>query len=154
MYITLFGESKDKNVQGILEEYKKRISRYQDLDFKFFKEYKDLDAFLDQVKANDGNKKIYLLSEYGETFDTYEFSNIYEKALTNSLKEIYFCIGPAEGWGLSKNYLKDNFKSDYKNVGLISLSKMTMQHDIASMVLVEQIYRVVSIKNNLPYHKD
>lgn len=148
--VSLFGEPKDDNLMNLVEEYKKRTSRYQDLEFKYFKQYDGLSKFLENFSDKNGNKntgqKVYLLAEKGKEFDTNDFYNMYEKDLESGVKEIWFCIGPAQGWGARENLASPNFHA-------ISLSKLTMQHDLAFLVLAEQIYRAVSIKNNLPYHK-
>ena len=89
--------------------------------------------------------KIVILRELGKEYDTNEFAKYYEKKLESGVKELWFCIGPAEGWGDLANI--------NVNIDFVSLSRLTMQHDLAFLVLTEQIYRAVSIKNNLPYHK-
>ena len=78
-----------------------------------------------------------ILSPDGKLVDSYEFSKIFEYSNIN------FFIGGA--WGF-----EDEFKKKGK---LISLSPLTMSHKIAKLVLFEQIYRGLSIKNNHPYHK-
>ncbi len=78
-----------------------------------------------------------ILSPDGKLIDSFEFSKIFEHSNVN------FFIGGA--WGF-----EDEFKKKGK---LISLSPLTMSHKIAKLVLFEQIYRGLSIKNNHPYHK-
>jgi 23S rRNA (pseudouridine1915-N3)-methyltransferase len=159
--VSLFGEPKEKTVLSLIEEYAKRTRRYQSIEFKYVRKYEGLEIFLNDLF--DGDRKfssavgrtIVLLTEKGNELDTHKFSKFYEKKLGSGVKELWFCIGPAEGWGdavgSSRQVSGEGFL--HKDVELLSLSKMTMQHDIAFLVLVEQVYRVVSIKNNLPYHK-
>ena len=151
--VSLFGEPKDENILSLVEEYRKRTSRYQDLEFKYFKKYEGLDNFVEQVVTP--GRSVYLLAEKGEEYDTKTFAEkVYENSLNSGVKEMMFCIGPADGWGTMN--IRSRFVEDplaFKSVKLLSLSKLTMQHDLAFLVLVEQIYRAVSIKYNLPYHK-
>ncbi len=75
----------------------------------------------------------------GELIDSFEFSK-----LLNDRMSVKFFIGGA--YGFNEDFLK---KSDK----VISLSKLTMSHKIAKVVLLEQIYRGFSILTNHPYHK-
>lgn len=75
----------------------------------------------------------------GKECDSFEFSKIFDNE-TN----INFFIGGA--YGFNKEFLQ-------KTQSVISLSKMTFAHKIAKVVLYEQIYRGLCIKNNHPYHK-
>jgi 23S rRNA (pseudouridine1915-N3)-methyltransferase len=150
--ITLFGEPKDENVLNLVAEYRKRTNRFQDLEFKYFKKYEGLENFFQEIMSEKyTGRNIYLLTEKGEELDTKSFAEkVYEKNLNNGTRELYFCVGPAEGWGFAGNFASQNSP---QNLKFLSLSKLTLQHDLAFLVLVEQIYRAVSIKNNLPYHK-
>ncbi len=78
-----------------------------------------------------------ILSPEGKLIDSFEFSKFFEHSCVN------FFIAGAFGF-------EENFK---KNGKLISLSPLTMSHKIAKIMLFEQIYRGLSIKNNHPYHK-
>ncbi len=75
----------------------------------------------------------------GKLIDSFEFSK-----LLNDKMSIKFFVGGA--YGFEDSFLK---KSD----AVISLSKLTMSHKIAKVVLLEQIYRGFSIASNHPYHK-
>ena len=59
-------------------------------------------------------------------------------------KKISFFIGDADG-------LSNNIKSNSDL--LLSLSPFTFPHEIARLILIEQIYRAVSISQNSPYHR-
>ncbi|SNR76004.1 23S rRNA (pseudouridine(1915)-N(3))-methyltransferase RlmH [Desulfurobacterium atlanticum] len=80
------------------------------------------------------------LDERGKELDSVQFSKLIEKH-----PNISFIIGGADG--LSET-VKQN--SDM----ILSLSKLTMQHDIARIVLLEQIYRGFQIIRNTPYHRE
>ena len=78
-----------------------------------------------------------ILSPEGKLIDSFEFSKFFEHSNVN------FFIAGAYGF-------EESFKKKGK---LISLSPLTMSHKIAKIMLFEQIYRGLSIKNNHPYHK-
>jgi 23S rRNA (pseudouridine1915-N3)-methyltransferase len=154
--ISLFGEPKDKRVLELVEMYKERISRFENLEFIYLNKFEGAEKYLERFSQT--GTKIYLLDEDGKEYTSKDFAEkVYEKSLNESFKELVFAIGPSEGWGelfewkegakTSKTFLRET------NTEVISLSKMAMQHDIAFLVLVEQVYRAISIKNNLPYHK-
>ena len=79
----------------------------------------------------------------GEKINSKELSMIFERSMQTSAK-IYFVIGGS--FGLSK---------DIKNLSdkVISASNFTFPHRLFRIILIEQIYRAVSIINNMPYHK-
>lgn len=80
------------------------------------------------------------LDEQGKEFSSKEFSNHLEKIT----QPICFIIGGA--FGLSTEV------KERANM-LLSLSKMTMPHIMARLMLIEQIYRAYTISKNHPYHK-
>ena len=57
---------------------------------------------------------------------------------------IYFIIGGPDG-------LSDEVKD--KSDSILSLSKLTFPHLLAKVILIEQVYRSISIMNNHPYHR-
>jgi 23S rRNA (pseudouridine1915-N3)-methyltransferase len=96
----------------------------------------------EEGKRLEGKIKGFLviLDERGKELTSREFS---ELLLRNSY--ITFVIGGADG--ISENLKKrGNF--------ILSLSKLTLQHDIARLVLLEQIYRGLEIIRGSPYHRD
>jgi 23S rRNA (pseudouridine1915-N3)-methyltransferase len=149
--ISLFGEPKDENLLNLVNEYKKRTERYQEVAFKYFKKFEGVEKFLNEIHV--GGRKIVLMSEFGKEIGTKFFAERYEKDLESGVKEVFFAIAPAEGWGIPGENLQKYISENFPQVQTLSLSKMTMQHDLAFLVLMEQVYRAVSIKNNLPYHK-
>ena len=96
---------------------------------------------LNQLKGNKANYILISLSEEGETFNSHEFASL---LLSFNNNKINFLIGDTEGL---PPHIKSN--SDL----LLSLSSLTFPHELARLLLVEQIYRAVSIIQNSPYHR-
>ena len=84
---------------------------------------------------------IICLSEEGKQFNSVELCSL---LLNFKNKKINFLIGDADGIGSD---IKKN--SDL----ILSLSPLTFPHELARLILLEQIYRAVSISNNSPYHR-
>ncbi len=79
------------------------------------------------------------LDVLGKKVDSFEFSE-----LISNNAEINFFIGGA--FGFEKDFLQKCDK-------IISLSSLTMAHKVVTLVLLEQVFRGLAIKNNHPYHK-
>ena len=81
---------------------------------------------------------LIVCDEKGKERSSKEFSDLLKK---RELGKLCFVIGGPEG--LREDLKKESF----------ALSKMTYTHEMARMILLEQIYRGFSIIKNLPYHK-
>jgi 23S rRNA (pseudouridine1915-N3)-methyltransferase len=91
------------------------------------------------------NEKAFvaLLTRTGKELASAELATLIEKRMLDT-QEFMFIIGGANGV-YSELHRRANLE--------LSFSKMTFQHDIALLVLAEQIYRAFSIIKNLPYHR-
>jgi Uncharacterized conserved protein len=85
-----------------------------------------------------------ILDEKGNELTSVELAQFLQKLLTHQNKDIAFFIGGATG--LPKEAKE---KGDY----ILSLSRLTLPHEIARVMLLEQIYRAFTIINNEKYHK-
>ncbi len=98
------------------------------------------DELFKKLSADDF---VILFDEMGRDLTSIEFSKHLEKIETSGKKRIVFIIGGA--YGVSENIkMKANLK--------ISLSKFVMNHLVAEVVVLEQIYRAHTITNRIPYH--
>ena len=129
--------SKNKILLPAINEYSKRIKYF--VNFKFI-EVKSLK--LEHIKKFK-NKFIFALDEEGELLNSLEFANKIRGFMEDNL-DIVFIIGDANG--LPSDVIKNS------NM-VLSLSKLTLPHLLARVVLIEQLYRSFSIINNIPYHK-
>jgi 23S rRNA (pseudouridine1915-N3)-methyltransferase len=88
---------------------------------------------------------IIALDERGKSPNSKEFSDLIQQCLINNTSTLGFIIGGADG-------LDDSIRSkaDY----LISFGKMTWPHKLARVLLMEQLYRAVTILSGHPYHRE
>ena len=125
------------------EEYLKRLSRYGKYKLTHIKDGNSADVSKRLFDASAGTLRV-VLDERGERPTTTELVNLYNKWEMRGVKKVSFLIGASDG---HTQELRE--QSDY----LLSLSSMTMQHELALVVLLEQIYRVATIKRGEPYHR-
>jgi 23S rRNA (pseudouridine1915-N3)-methyltransferase len=130
------GKVREKSIQSLIDEYLKRLKVYAKLEIVEIKDADILKESIEIARLIDANT--YVLDESGANLSSMEFSE-----LINRNDNIKFIIGGA--CGISKEA-----KAKAK---LISLSKMTFTHELARLILIEQIYRAMMIINNRSYHK-
>ena len=148
--IITIGSIKEKYLKDAIEEYKKRLSKYTNLEII---ELKD-EGLVEEEKAKKIeaekiekylNEKDYIitLEIEGKEYTSEEFAErIRNIQIENS--NITFIIGGSYG-------LADTIKQK-ANMHL-SFSKMTFPHQLFRVILLEQIYRAFKINNNESYHK-
>ncbi|MFZ1423521.1 MAG: 23S rRNA (pseudouridine(1915)-N(3))-methyltransferase RlmH [Saprospiraceae bacterium] len=148
------GKTNSKYLNDGILEYQKRICQLHKFEIREFKESKGIQMpklitkyeeeaislVLDKSKF-----KVILLDEVGISMRSIEFSKWLEAKFLNSTHKFCFIIGGPYGFS-------DEFK--LKADSLLSLSKMTLSHQLIRLVFLEQLYRALSIKNNLPYHHE
>lgn len=142
-------KSSDKSLEAIANEYTKMISRFAKVEeIKIFNKQiasaqmiGEKEARASYTKAYEPHLKGYnvALDVQGEQLGSEQFSALFDQDVS-----INFFIGGA--FGFDELFLGKTQK-------IISLSRLTYAHKIAKVVLFEQIYRGLCIKNNHPYHK-
>lgn len=149
IYLISVGKATNKNISMIIEEYFKRISPFFEINSKEIKEF-GLSCEAEKIKEGKkiiesipGDSYIIVCDEKGKSFNSESFFNLIDRSLS-SKKSISLIIGGA--FGLSDE-VKD--KADL----ILSLSSMTLTHQIAKIVIVEQLYRYCMFKENHPFIK-
>lgn len=128
--IIAIGKIKKNWIREGINQYKKRMP---DLIINETKSFN-----IDNIRVNN---IIICLTEEGQSFNSIELTSL---LLNFKNKKINFLIGDADG-----------IPSDIKDKSnlLLSLSPLTFPHELARLILIEQIYRAISISNNSPYHR-
>jgi 23S rRNA (pseudouridine1915-N3)-methyltransferase len=122
-------------------EYEKRLTPVMKVTTHFLKSDEQL------VETAKGLKGVvYALDENGIEYTSRQFSDVVYKGLEDGGATLSFIIG---GFAGLPSIIKQN--PSYK---FLSLSKMTWTHQMARLLLMEQIYRAVEIRKGSGYHKD
>ena len=145
------GKNKNNNIEKLIENYEDKIKHFINFKIQCLKtknkssQKSSIIKFDSEIIFKNLKKEdiIILLDEKGKDFNSMEFSKFLEERMIRGVKNLTFVIGGA--YGFSKE-LREFAKNK------ISLSKMTFSHDMARLFFVEQLYRSLTIINNIPYH--
>jgi rRNA large subunit m3Psi methyltransferase RlmH len=130
--------------------YEERLSRVADLQIvcptQSMLGEKDATAFLlkECRRLLNENHALFFLDESGRTYDSAGFAGRIESSLLRGHRGVAFCLGGA--YGLSAEL------AALGHGDLISLSPLTLPHELAFTVLLEQVYRAMCIRSGHPYH--
>jgi 23S rRNA (pseudouridine1915-N3)-methyltransferase len=139
--VAWIGKTKEPAIQKLTDDYLKRLSRYAEVDALALKD----ESALLKLCARDARPKhtLVLLDNRGKQFSSEEFAAWLEDYQDRSSSPLLFAIGPADG-----------FSDQARHVAtlVLSLGKMTIAHELARVVLLEQLYRAFTIRKGHPYH--
>jgi 23S rRNA (pseudouridine1915-N3)-methyltransferase len=131
------GKTKNPHVAKLCADYAERIKHFLPLEIADVKEAK-LNAAL------DGSDRVVVLDPKGTPWTSDQFAKFIQKHMTSDPRRLTFVIGDYAG--LPPNVKK---RADVQ----WSLSPLTFTHDLTRVLLLEQIYRALSIIHNFPYAK-
>jgi 23S rRNA (pseudouridine1915-N3)-methyltransferase len=128
-----------------VDEYLKRLSRFGGYELVNVRAGTRDEVSARLLERSQGCYRI-ALDERGEALGTRAFAEKLDSlALRGDVKTIAFMIGAADGHNKTLRSACDL---------LLTLSPFTLQHELALVVLLEQLYRVASLKSGSPYHRD
>lgn len=147
IYIVCVGNLKEKYLSEACNEYLKRINRYEKIEIVELKESL-LTPYNVALKAEANEISKYLkgyvikMAIKGKQLSSEELASKLESVKLSGNSDITFVIGSSHG-------LDESVKSNFD----LSISKMTFPHQLTRVILLEQVYRALSILNHSPYHK-
>ena len=89
--------------------------------------------------------KLFVFDERGRTMTTREFSSIFQDFMSDGVESCTCIIGGADGLHPSWHDTADD---------IISFGKLTLPHQLVRIIVAEQLYRVATILQGHPYHRD
>jgi 23S rRNA (pseudouridine1915-N3)-methyltransferase len=136
----MLGKTRWPELRDVLEEYVKRIGRSWPTEVT---EVRDAQAALKKLAINRSATAV-LLDAAGKTYDSADFSRWLREHRDHGTREIIFLCGDAHGF---PEELREQVRQR------VSLSAMTYSHELARVMLAEQIYRALAILSGSPYPK-
>lgn len=141
-------------IDGI-EEYTRRLKHYIPYTIRTIPDIKNTSK-MDQAKQKEEEGKkileavsnsdyVVLLDERGKQYSSLEFSAFIEKQMVAGRRKVIFVVGGPYGFSKAVYDRADS---------LLSLSKMTFNHEMVRLFFTEQIYRAMTIMRGEPYHHE
>jgi 23S rRNA (pseudouridine1915-N3)-methyltransferase len=138
--LLMLGKTRRPEMRAILDDYVKRIRRTCPIEIA---EARDPDAAQKKLDV-DRAATVVLLDATGKTFDSNAFAKWLGELRDRGTREVIFLCGDAHG-------LPDTLRQRAHQK--LSLSVMTFSHELARVLLAEQLYRAFAILSGSPYPK-
>ena len=138
--LLMLGKTRRSEMRLILEDYVKRIGRSCPIEMT---EVRDGDAALKKLDS-DRAATVVLLDAGGKTYDSNALANWLAELRDRGTRELIFVCGDADGF---PEVLRQ------RALQKLSLSAMTFSHELARVMLAEQLYRAFAILSGSPYPK-
>ena len=150
--VAVVGKPRDAALAAAIRDYETRAARYWPLEFKEVREESGRSITPEQVRTREGQRLADALPDTsyviaceagGVTMTSEEFAQWLQRRREQA-KDVAFMIGGAHGLGEAARRAASI---------RLSLAPWTLPHEIARLVLAEQLYRAGTIVRREPYHK-
>jgi 23S rRNA (pseudouridine1915-N3)-methyltransferase len=148
--IVWIGKTKEPAIQALTEEYLKRISRYAPVEGVAMRDEAALLHMCGRAAAPKTGKApgavkstLVLMDSRGKQFSSEELARFLGEYQDRNPLPLVFAVGPADGFSEQARGAAQH---------TMALGKMTLAHELARVVLLEQVYRGFTILKGHPYH--
>jgi 23S rRNA (pseudouridine1915-N3)-methyltransferase len=137
------GRTKQPAIQSLTDEYLKRLSRYAEVEAVALKDEAAL-LRLGAREARPARHTLALLDRRGKQFSSEELAKFLGDYQERNPLPLLFAVGPPDGF---------SERARQSAALALSLGRLTLSHELARVVLLEQIYRAFTILSGHPYHR-
>ncbi len=147
------GKTRESFIREGIEKYLRYLRHYADIDIRELKEEKIRDLKDAPVIRKKEAEKIFRavpagsymvsLDERGQEYTSHEFAALLNEVLESGVRETSFIIGGA--LGLAEEVTTSSQRT-------LALSRWTLTHEMARLVVLEQLYRAFTIIKGKTYH--
>jgi 23S rRNA (pseudouridine1915-N3)-methyltransferase len=140
--VAWIGKTKHPAIQSLTDEYLKRLKQYAEVQGVSPKD----EAALLKLSGREGKtprRYLVLLDSRGKQMSSEELAQFMRSHQDRNPTPLLFAIGSADGFAEDTRSYADF---------TLSLGKMTIAHELARVVLLEQLYRAFTILKGHPYH--
>jgi 23S rRNA (pseudouridine1915-N3)-methyltransferase len=139
--VAWIGKTKEPAIQALSDEYLKRISHYAEVSGVALKDETAILSLASGERKKERHQLI-LLDSRGKQFSSEELAAFLEREQVTATP-LLFAIGGSDGF---------SEETRHQAGFTLSLGKMTLPHELARVVLLEQLYRAFTILKRHPYH--
>ena len=140
--LVFLGKTHSREVRALIEDYRSRIAHFTSIELVEWKATDGGPWVLADACGKDSNAPVVLLDPAGKEFTSEEFARWLAKQMNTGRRALVFLLGGAEGFEEETRRRADV---------LLSLSRMTLPHELARVVLLEQLYRAFALLREHPY---
>src|SRR3954467_3363685 len=140
--IAWVGKTKESAITALTVEYMRRIGGYCTTEAMEVGSEEALLKNIDKLAART-RPVLVILDQRGRQFTSEEFSTFLSDQQDRGTQQLIFAVGPADGFTAAARHAADL---------TLSFGKMTLAHELARVVLLEQLYRAFTILKGHPYH--
>ena len=134
--------SKSETFERLLEDYVERAGRYIACESQLFDSETAVFDWLDR-QSGRSSAYVVLLDSGGQQYTSEEFSAHLGRIRDDGIQRLVLAIGPANGWSAAARQ-RANLQ--------LSFGRLTLPHQLARVILAEQVYRALTILAGHPYH--
>lgn len=149
------GKTNIKYIKEGIEEYTNRLRHYISFTITSIPDLKNISKLDKEQQKNAEGEKILaslqnsdyvvLLDERGKQYTSLEFSKYIEKTILSGARKMVFIVGGPFGFSQQVYQRAD---------AMLSLSKMTFNHEMIRLFFTEQVYRAMTILRGEKYHHE
>jgi len=141
--VAWIGKTKEPAIQSLTNEYVKRLRHYAEVEAISLKDEATLFRMAGAKARPQERHVLVLLDGRGRQLSSEELAGFLRGHRSRNPQPLLFAVGPADG-----------FSEDAcaEAAFVLSLGRMTLAHELARIVLLEQLYRAFTILNGHPYH--
>lgn len=147
VHVHLHGRPSSRPMAALIEDYSTRLGR-SGLALHAHPHKLTADAYAERVADAAKGAAVWLLDEGGEEVTSRGLAAQW-KAWHTATEDVHLAIGPADGW-------PPEWLAAQRSAGArtLSLSPLTFPHELAAVMLLEQLYRAHEITRGSAYHRD
>ena len=140
--LAVAAREKNETAAALAAQYEQRLRQYAECSTQLVAAESRL---FERADAQSGRTRpvLVLLDSRGRTMSSEELASWIGRKRDDGTQQLFFAIGPADGWSKESRERADL---------MLSFGPMTFPHELARVMLTEQLYRAFTILAGHPYH--